>query len=313
MFRIYADIEGRRKRQAHNDEGKSAVRILKRPDGTQLAYDDAGSGPCAVFLHGWSQDRFSFEPQKRALAGHVRFIALDQRGHGDSFTPATASRATLAHLRDDLMMLFEELSLENCTLVGWSMGAMVAWMAADAGLSSRLQGIVSVDMSPFVGHAEDWAGGLALGDPEHLAFDHDKTGNAGWHDYIAAFTSRVLAKGSTNTELIDTLQDAARRADPAGAASLWQSLISMDLRDAVAQLDVPLLAAYGCRSQFFSEAASAFLEVTAPHARRIAFEASGHAPHLEEPDRFNALLSEFIADPKATINATVNVLEETHV
>ena len=52
-------------------------------------------------------------------------IALDLRGHGDS--DDVESGHTIPQYARDLRLLLEELELERPFLLGWSMGAFVAW------------------------------------------------------------------------------------------------------------------------------------------------------------------------------------------
>ena len=54
----------------------------------ELYYEDHGSGPPVVLLHGWPLDSRSWEPQVHPLleAGH-RVIIYDRRGFGRSSRP----------------------------------------------------------------------------------------------------------------------------------------------------------------------------------------------------------------------------------
>ena len=58
--------------------------------------------------------------------------------------------------------------------------------------------------------------------------------------------------------------------------------------------DRPLLAVWGAKDRILpvSQVRSAFAEF--PGARLEIFERSGHFPHLDEPDRFAAVLAEFV-------------------
>jgi pimeloyl-ACP methyl ester carboxylesterase len=56
----------------------------------ELYYEDQGSGPVVVLLHGWPLDRRSWEPQLHPLlAAGYRVINYDRRGFGRSGRPAT--------------------------------------------------------------------------------------------------------------------------------------------------------------------------------------------------------------------------------
>src|SRR2546429_9066902 len=84
-------------------------------------YEDHGSGPVAVLMHGWPLSGSSWEKQTAALlaAGH-RVITYDRRGFGRSSKPATGyNYDTFAA---DLDRLLTTLDLSNVDLVGFSMG-----------------------------------------------------------------------------------------------------------------------------------------------------------------------------------------------
>ena len=72
---------------------------------------------------------------------------------------------------------------------------------------------------------------------------------------------------------------------------LDRALAALDLDG----FDLPTLIIHGAKSQLYAAATSLYLEARLPDDRRISFERSGHAPHLEEPDRFNRVIAEFAA------------------
>src|SRR5678815_1887520 len=90
-------------------------------DGTQLYYNDWGTGQPVVFSHGWPLSSEAFEDQMFYLASHgFRCIAHDRRGHGRSSQPWTGN--DLDTYGDDLAALVEALDLKNAVHVGHSTG-----------------------------------------------------------------------------------------------------------------------------------------------------------------------------------------------
>src|ERR1700750_927468 len=87
----------------------------------ELYYEDHGSGPPVVLIHGWPLNGDAWEKQTAALlaAGH-RVITYDRRGFGRSSKPATGyNYDTFAA---DLNALLSALDLTDVSLVGHSMG-----------------------------------------------------------------------------------------------------------------------------------------------------------------------------------------------
>ena len=90
-------------------------------DGTELFYNDWGSGKPVVLIHGWPLNSEMWEYQAPVLAANgLRVIAYDRRGFGKSGQPWSGyDYDTLA---GDLNTVIEALDLQGATLVGFSMG-----------------------------------------------------------------------------------------------------------------------------------------------------------------------------------------------
>jgi non-heme chloroperoxidase len=90
-------------------------------DGTELYYNDWGTGQPVVFSHGWPLSADAFEDQMNFLAAHgYRSIAHDRRGHGRSSQPWGGN--DLDTYADDLAELVEALDLKDAVHVGHSTG-----------------------------------------------------------------------------------------------------------------------------------------------------------------------------------------------
>jgi non-heme chloroperoxidase len=90
-------------------------------DGTEIYYNDWGSGTAVVFSHGWPLSADAFEDQMFFLASHgYRCIAHDRRGHGRSSQPWQGNEMNT--YADDLAALTEALDLKGAIHVGHSTG-----------------------------------------------------------------------------------------------------------------------------------------------------------------------------------------------
>lgn len=114
--------------------------------GLRLHYRVLGpeEGPPVVVLHGLMGHAREWDVAVESLAATHRVWALDQRGHGLSDWAEDYSRSTMA---DDLIAWLEALGLTDPAVVGHSMGATVALLAASR-RPELIGRLVIVDVAP---------------------------------------------------------------------------------------------------------------------------------------------------------------------
>lgn len=115
--------------------------------GRRMAYQDEGQGPTLLFGHSYLWDSAMWAPQIEALKEHYRCIVPELWGHGDSDV-LPEGPCTLATLARDHLALLYALGIDECVLVGLSIGGM--WGVELARMApARLKGLVLMDS--FVG------------------------------------------------------------------------------------------------------------------------------------------------------------------
>lgn len=257
-------------------------------DGARIAYRDEGAGQPIVLLHGFMAHGGFFRGQAPLAADH-RLIVIDLRGHGES--PVNGHAAKVERIAADVAELAVSLDLEDAIGVGWSLGATVLWhvLAGEAG--ARFAGAVIVDMTARVCNGQGWALGLSAETcAARSSAIRDDFANFAAGAGQAMFAQPVRADLNA---VADWASAEFARNDPAAMAAIWGSLVDQDMRGLIAGIRQPTLVLHGAQSQLYGDDTAAHLVATLPDARALRFEASGHAPHLEEPERFNRALADF--------------------
>lgn len=261
----------------------------------QVATHRAGAGPPVVFLHGWTMSGDIFAETFGRLSDRFTCLAPDLPGHGAT----RGGEVSVAGAVEALREVLEEADLREVTLVGWSLGALVAWRYIQEHGAGRIARMVSVDMSPRPLNGEGWALGLRRQD---AAAARAKT--AWFRDHWETGAATIAATMFADPAGAPGLSVEAARAriaanDGATMARMWASLIEQDCRTAVKELPVSLLVMHGAHSRVYPAETAHWLSASAPRARRLCFARSGHAPNLEEPDTFAEAVAAFAAEPVA--------------
>ena len=111
-------------------------------DGIRLAYDTVGEGPTVVLHMGGLGGGGAWCEYLPHLAG-FRVVLLDHRGRGGSDRPPRMEQHAMNEYVGDVIALIEEVGEERVGLVGYSMGAQVAYAVA-AAAPERLFGLVGM-------------------------------------------------------------------------------------------------------------------------------------------------------------------------
>ena len=171
--------------------------------------------PPLVALHALGRDAGSWDTVAAALSDRYRFLALDQRGHGESARPGIYS---FELMRDDLARFVDALALERFTLLGHSMGGTVAYLFAEE-WPGRIERLVLEDTPPPSGGPRRE---LPAEPPEPVPFDwrlaapifhQPSKPDPAWWGRLGEITAPTLivAGGATSFIPQDQLAEVARR------------------------------------------------------------------------------------------------------
>lgn len=256
-------------------------------NGADLYYEDHGEGEPVLFLHGATAGLRFFEPQLTDLSKEYRTLAFDFRGHGRS--EKTDLGHTLAQYARDVRAFLDQLDIDDVVLVGWSMGAIVSWEYVDQFGTERIRALVDVDMepSPLQREGYDYGSYEVEGLAERLVRIQTNP--------LELLETGIdsLLKESPDRELRTMMFDELSRTPPPISGALLLELMR-DYRDVLPEIDVPTLVCAGADEKWRSVAAVEYAAELVPDARFELFEESGHCLTVEEPERFNRVVAEFV-------------------
>ena len=258
-------------------------------------------GPPILFIHGWSQNHLCWAKQyESALADEFRLVAYDLRGHGMSEAPLEPEHYTDGKLwADDVAAIIDELRLDRPVLVGWSYGAFVICDYVRAHGQDRIAAIDFVEGAVKLGEA---AFGTLIG-PGFLDHFADATADDLPTNIRAmrAFVRACVVEAALGRRPRDGAVLEHRRAGRGSAPTSRPARSTDD--DVLRALEVPLLVTHGRADTVVLPAMAEHVLATCPTAEASWYDGVGHAPHLEEPERFNRELAELTRRVRGLISA----------
>lgn len=253
-----------------------------------------GQGRPVILLHGWACHGGFWAPQVKELAAVCRLFRPDLPGHGQS--RAEPAQQSISGIADAVMHLLESRDITDAVLVGWSMGALVAFDLLRRHGRQRVGALVIEDMTPRLLNDADWPHGLRGG--FDAAQNRAALGamRADWVGFTAASLPHLFSRDDRPLpELLAWLEREITSSDPAVMTTLWDSMSRSDYRADLPGFDLPSLVIYGEKSQLYAPDVSAWITGALPRANRVGIPGAGHIPHLEQPELFNSALRAFLA------------------
>jgi len=245
------------------------------------AYAECGSGPPLLLLHGVGMRAEAFAPQISTLARKTRVIALDLPGHGH--TPALGGTPDLGDFVDWFIGTVDELRLDKISLIGHSMGALIATGFA-AECASRLNRIALLNgvhkRSPSA-RAEVLARADAL--------------RSGQFDRNAPF-SRWFHPDEYGSYACQVAQHLLHTVDAAGYTAAYHAFACGDslYADHWPHIACPALFITGDGDANSTPQMARQMANAAPNGRAVIIEGHRHMLNLTAPEQVNAILLEWL-------------------
>jgi pimeloyl-ACP methyl ester carboxylesterase len=267
-------------------------------DGVRLHVEEAGSGTPIVFVHEFGGDHRAWEPQLRYFARRHRCVTYGARGYPPSDVPESLDAYSQAIAVADIVAVMDGLGIPRAHVVGLSMGGFatlhlglthpdraLSLLVAGAGYGAEKQHAAYFrDVSLQVARNFEEQGARKFAEIYALGASRVQFQNKdprGWAEF-----AEQLAQHSAQGAALTMRGVQARRPSP------------YDLEADLARMMVPTLVMVGDEDDHCLQP-GLFLKRTIPACGLAVLPKAGHTLNLEEPDAFNRLLAEFIAQVEA--------------
>ncbi|MGH9508735.1 MAG: alpha/beta fold hydrolase [Terriglobales bacterium] len=250
-------------------------------DGVRLHYLEAGKGPALVFIPGWMMPGEIWDPQIRHFARNYQVVALDPRSQGESERPSEGHYPE--RRARDIRELIEHLKLSNVVLVGWSLGVGEVLTYAREFGTADLHALVLVDAflsDPDKASVERWRG----------MFTWLKTMQTDRRKWTEDFVRNMYAKPHPEAYVKRITEMALRTPTSSAFALIGNVFAQADWRPAAAKIDRPVL--FVCQAS--SKASAELFQSVLPATRVETLDGVGHALFVDDPERFNSIVDDFV-------------------
>ena len=250
--------------------------------GEIVHYEVLGRGRPLIFIHGWVGSWRYWIPSMQAASIRFRAYAFDLWGFGD--TSKDPARYPLDQQSALLDKFLSEMGIGRIALIGHGLGAVVALMFAER-YPKFVDRVMTICL-PLEPRAISPR--LQQASPKDLV---------NW-----------LLEGDTpNTQAV---RMEAPKADQDAILRSLRSLQNIEITKLANRIQVPSLLVFGQNDPTIDISNNAYLADLPEHIHYIIFDNSGHFPMIDEVNKFNRLMIDFLNLPSGESPRKLQLKEE---
>jgi sigma-B regulation protein RsbQ len=250
-----------------------------------------GQGSTALlFAHGFGCDQHMWRYLTPAFENEYRVVLFDHVGAGRSDLTAyhRDKYGTLEGYATDVLDICQELALERVIVVGHSVSAMIAVLAAKR-QPTRFNALVLIGPSPCYLDTAGYTGGFSRQDIDELLNALDAN-YLGWSTAMAP----AIMGNPDRPALGQELTNSFCRTDPEIAKHFAHVTFLSDNREDLAAVDIPTLILQCADDIIAPPGVGTFIHEKMRRSELVDLTATGHCPHLSAPEETTDAIQAFL-------------------
>ncbi|MGO4570349.1 alpha/beta fold hydrolase [Microvirga sp. 2TAF3] len=267
-------------------------------DGVRLFYESAGTGSAIIFVHEFGGSHWSWEPQLGYFSRRHRCVTYAARGYPPSDIPEDVEKYSQARAADDIIEVMSAAGIEKAHIVGLSMGGFACLHAAIRHPDRILSAVIAGAGYGAEKAHEEYFRGIS----EQVAKNFEAHGAESFAPIYAEGASRVQFQNK-DPRGWKLFAERLGKHSSLGAANTMRGVQMRrpslyDLKSELEMLDAPILVMVGDEDDHCIQP-GVFLKKTITRCGLAVLPKAGHTLNLEEPELFNRMIAEFIAQVEA--------------
>jgi len=263
-------------------------------NGVRINYKVQGQGEPLVLIMGFIGPQWAWFFQARALSKHYLIITLDNRGVGKSQKPKEPF--TVRSMAEDTVGLMDYLGIDKAHILGISMGGMIAQEIAinhPERVRKLVLGSTSAggDRSKYLHPDMIKAAGVKEGVTTDGMADINIAKASSAAIYVA-FNGRIAKMFSLLLSRIFAIY--VRLAGGQGYLGQMNAICGYSTLDRLGSIRAPTLVITGTDDRIVLPHSSDVIASHIPNAKLVKIEHAGHVFFIEERDRFNKEILDFL-------------------
>ncbi|WP_461517210.1 malonyl-ACP O-methyltransferase BioC [Porticoccus sp.] len=242
-----------------------------------------------VLLHGWGSDSRVWQELLPVLTRHFNVQLVDLPGFGDS-------QSLPSDTLDDYLSALLDILPERCSLLGWSLGGMLATALAGR-YPDRIKHLLTIASNPAFVQRCEWNSAM----PRNIFVDFCQLFRQEPDVCLKRFQGLQCRGDATERELVKQLRGLANSPVTEQIQSWQRGLLlleELDNRSVLVALSAPSLHIFGEADQLVPVSAAAAIQKLNSYLKVVVLDGTAHVPQLSCPQRLADILVNFVRDDR---------------